>query len=209
MFKDSYKDVSVKNLKIILDIVNDILPSSPLDSLKTKALSHGLPFYEGYQIVETRNSQDNPAPKIHVITPADLKNIDAQHIHILNGTNAPIYALNKNAPISLSADNVVLYTQFFFEYVRGAQGKFQVINALDDVEWIEEPAMSGRKALEKMINPITIINDHQDGYDLKANIIFKNSLFESDIEVKQDGQITLKNQKILVEDLPIEDQLIV
>jgi hypothetical protein len=89
--------------------------------------------------------------------------------------------------------------------VRGAHGIFHVIHKLEDVNWREQPALSGRKALEKLITPMAIKDKSEDGYILNATIVFKDSLFKSDIAVKNNGMISLFNQEILVEDLPIAD----
>jgi len=208
MFKDAFKELNGKKIQKIIDILNPMLEASDFEVGKTKALTHPLPFYPTYQFVEIRQTNTNPLYKVNLILPMDDKKWDSKKTLILDGTNKPFYMLNKGLPISLNDENVLTYVQFFFEYVRGAQGKFQILSTLDDINWHEEPAPSGKKALAKMVSPLSIIEKNEEFYLLKASIVFKDSLFESDITVRNDGLITLSNQKILVEDLPIIDPMI-
>jgi len=209
MFKDSFKEVPVKKLEMLISILNGMIEGSPLEGGKAKALAHPLPFYDGYQFIEVRQASDNPPRKFNIIATIDQKSWQDGGIVMLDGSNAPLYALNKQVPIILNDENIQVYAQFFFGYVRGAQGIFQIINTIDDIHWHEAPALSGRKALEKMIEPISLVRQDEDSYQLKATIVFRDSLFSSDILVGHDGMISLTNQQILVEDLPISDQTLV
>ncbi len=74
------------------------------------------------------------------------------------------------------------------------------------MDWREEPAPAGRRALSKMIVPMEIKSTDADGISyLSASIIFKDSLFESDVSVTSDGTVSLSNQELLVEDIPVLD----
>ena len=205
MFKDSFKEIKSEKLKSLLEMVNEKLDGSDIEIDKAKALWHPLPFYGGYQFSEIRVKGENPPRLVNVIAPIDNKKWNNQTVHILDGTNKVFYTLNNNLPITLNDETVHLYVKFFFQYVRGANGIFHVINNLDDVNWREQPALSGRKALEKMVSPLSIKDKNDNEYILQATIVFKDSLFKSDIIVKKNGVISLSNQEILVEDLPIAD----
>jgi len=203
MFKDSFKEMKPNKLESLLSIVNEKLDGSSIDPEKAKALWHPLPFYDGYQFSEIRLKGENPPRLANVIAPIDDKKWQNENVHVLDGSNKIFYELNESLPIILNDSTIHIYAQFFFSYVRGANGIFHIINSLDDVNWREQPALSGRKALEKMINPVLIKDKSDDGYVLSATIVFKDSLFKSDIIVKNNGMISLSNQEILVEDLPI------
>jgi len=209
MFRDSYKELNAVKIENLIEILNPLLSVSPFEASKTKALSHPLPFYPATQFIEIRKTDINPIFKLNILLPLDDKKWAADDIYILDGTNKPFYALNKKLPINLTIENVTIYVQLFFEYVRGAHGKFQILNSFDDIEWQEQPAPAAKKALAKMIAPLSIIEEDQDQFLLKSSIIFKDSLFESDVLVTKEGLITLSNQKILVEDLPVIDSNLV
>lgn len=208
MFKDSYKPLTQNKIDTLIEIINPKLNISNFESAETKAIAHPLPFYPSFQYIEARKINANPPLKLNLIAPMDYKKWDAANIYILDGTNNIFYRLNKEIPILLNKSTVHSYVSFFFSYVRGAQGQFQILSSIDDINWNEAPGPSGIKALTKMITPLTIFEKTEDDFLLKSTILFKDSLFESDIHVAQDGIITLKNQKILVEDLPVIDQIL-
>lgn len=202
MFQDSFKLIEHGDAAKILDGVNPLLDGSPFDPSVARILAHPLPFYAGYDLVEITDYDVNPPRKISVIYKAQEQG--SADIYILNGKNDPIYELNKKAPIQLDEKNVFIYVRFFFSYVRGRFGRFIIVENVDDIDWKEEPSPAGKKALAKMINPLTIKS--ADGeYHLSASIVFKDSLFEADIKVETDGSTNLSNQELLVEDIPVLD----
>ena len=203
MFTDSFTQIEHGAAAEILDRLNPLLDGASFDSATARVISHELPFYAGYNLVEVSNYDVNPPRKISFI---DQDNKEADSIHILNGKNEAIYSLNKSAPIFLNEQIIQTYVRFFFHYVRGRHGRFLIVENIDDVDWREEPAPAGRRALAKMINPIEIKSiDGEGTYHLNASIVFKDSLFESDISVSPDGTVSLSNQELLVEDIPVLD----
>lgn len=208
MFRDSFKELNTTKIGNLIEILNPLIDAPAFEVATAKALGHPLSFYPSYQFIEIRQTRTNPSYKLNLILPMDHKKWTAQNVHILDGTNKPFYRLNKDLPINITVDNIFTYVKFFFEYVRGAQGKFQILDTIDDIDWHEEPAPAGKKALSKMITPLMITEENNENYVLKAAIIFKDSLFESDVVVGKNGLITLSNQKILVEDLPVIDSVL-
>lgn len=207
MFTDSFTEIEHGIAAEILDQLNPLLDGAPFDSSMVRILSHSLPFYEGYSLVEVTDHDVNPPRQVSFIyKDQGNKEGDKDRIFILNGKNDPIYHLNKAVPILLNEDLTTLYVRFFFTYVRGSYGRFLIVENVDEIDWKEEPALSGRNALGKMISPVRLKSAVKDGdYQLSANIIFKNSLFESDIAVEANGNVTLSNQELLVEDIPVLD----
>lgn len=201
MFADSFEQIEHGEAAKILDRLNPQLDGSPFDPAMARILSHSLPFYTNCSLIEVTDHDVNPPRKISMV-----RENNEGTIHILNGTNEPIYNLNQTIPFSLNAETVKLYTRFFFSYVRGRHGHFFVTENADEINWREEPAPNARKALGKMISPLSIESTDEAGtFHLKASIIFKDSLFESDVQVTKDGVVSLSNQELLVEDIPVID----
>ena len=202
MFQDSFVQIEHGDAAKILDVLNPLLDGSPFDSALARILSHKLSFYDGYDLVEVTNYDVNPPRRVSFV----YKDGDEPEVHILNGTNEPIFALNEKVPLTITSENVYLYARFFFHYVRGRFGRFLIVENVEEIDWKEEPSPAGKKALSKMIMPLTLTSstDNKDFY-LKASIVFKDSLFESDIHVQSDGAVNLSNQELLVEDIPVLD----
>lgn len=203
MFADSFTEIEHGAAAGILDQLNPLLDGSPFDSSMVRILSHSLPFYAGYSLIEVTDHDVNPPRKISLIY---NEKEDKDQIFILNGTNEPIYSLNEVVPILLNEEHIKLYVRFFFTYVRGSYGRFLIVENVDEIDWREEPAPSGRIALGKMISSLSLKPVLEDKvYHLKACIVFKDSLFESDICVEANGNVTLSNQELLVEGIPVLD----
>lgn len=203
MFADSFTLIENSAARDILGRLNPQLDGAPFDVSMVRILGHALPFYPGYRLVEVSDHEENPPRRISLI---HKEGAEENPVYILDGRNEIIHQLNRQAPLSLTQENVALYVRFFFTYVRGRFGRFIVVENVDDIDWREEPAPAGRKALGKMINPVTLRTVEENGtYRLSANIIFKDSLFESEISVSADGNVNLSNQELLVEDIPVLD----
>ena len=202
MFTDAYTKLNPENCHELIEQLNSLVDGSAFTPNTLRILSHDLPFYQDYALFEVADLSVTPERIIHFIARRDFKN---DKLYILNGTNEAIYALNESAPISLSDETVVTYILFFFSYVRGRFGQFKIVQHIDDIIWREEPSTAGKKALSKMIEPVAIKDKNDQSYILSSNIVFKDTLFESDIVVAHDGKINLSNQEMLVEDIPVVD----
>lgn len=203
MFSDAYTTIENEAATALIEKLNVKLDQKFLDLSNIRVLSHSLPFYNGYNLCEVSDFDNTPPRLVSFI---DKEGGDNDDLYVLDGTNEPIYFLNNHVPIFLDSSNIITYVQFFFHYVRGRFGRFHIVENVDEINWREEPAPAGRRALAKMIQTLEIKNNQDDDhYYVSASIIFKDSLFESDIIVKQNGEVSLNNQEMLVEDIPVLD----
>lgn len=183
------------------DMINPHLDIQ-FDSARATVMIHNLSFYQGYFIAEISDHDQNP-PVLRIAICNDKGDV-----HVLNWSNAPIYKLNKAIPLTLNDNTILDYVRFFFTFVRGQHGRFLIVDTVDDIDWREEPAPAGRKALAKMIEPLALKKRNEDGTSIfSSTIIFRDSLFASEIVVKTDGHIEMKNEELLVEDIPVADDL--
>jgi hypothetical protein len=201
MFKDAFIKLEPRQAASMTDRINPSLDML-FDPAKATVMVHDLPFYEGHKLVEiARHDQHPPVVRVAIVN-------DKQDVTILNWTNEPIHKLNRTVPITLNDDNIIDYIRFFFSYVRGKHGRFIIIDSVDDIDWREEPAPAGRKALAKMIEPMQLKKREEDGTMIfTVCIVFRDSLFTAEAHVKQDGLIILQNEELLVEDIPVADDL--
>jgi hypothetical protein len=201
MFKDAFIKLDPVQAARMAGLINPALDIK-FDPDKSNVMIHNLSFYENYFIAEiSRHDQQPPIVRAAICN-------DKGEINVLNWSNEPIMALNKKAPIVLNEENTPDYIRFFFTYVRGSHGRFLIVDTVDDIDWREEPAPAGRKALAKMIEPLHVKKRMDDGTVIYgASIIFKDSLFAAEVHVRPDGTISLHNEELLVEDIPVADDL--
>ncbi len=198
----AYIKLNKSETRDMLLVLKDRLDLVDVSADTIDILSASLPFYPGYRLLELTDRSSSPIKRRFVIYRGD-------DIVFMDYTNTPIYELNKRAPISFTRDTLFDYVRFFFRFVRGRHGRFIVTESLDDIQWREEPSVNSRKSLDKMIEPLFIKEINDDGsYILGANVIFKDALFGCNINVKQNGIIRLSDENLLVESLPVVDDVL-
>lgn len=200
MFKDAFEKLELADVATVLDRLNPEFQDVDFDPVETTIMAVELPFYPGYRFLEVSNHTVFPSLQRFVLYTDD-------DFMILDFTNDPIYALNKKLPIQLNEDSVLDYVRFFFTYVRGKHGRFLISETVDDIHWKDEPPPAARKAVGKMLQPIEIKSSDGGTYHMEATMVFKDSLFKSDIYVSSDGSVTLKDEELLIEEMPILDDV--
>ena len=57
-----------------------------------------------------------------------------------------------------------------------------------------------------MVIPVSLVKTEANGnFELQATMVFKDSLFKSAVTVKPDGIVSLHNEELLIEDMPVLD----
>ena len=194
---EDWQKLDVEKAARILSEINPELEPVPFSMESTTVRSQKLPFYKDYEFIELTDMSAVPgARKFAIYKPGD--------VNVINWTNQTIYEANEKAPIKLDARNVVPYVKFFFNYVRGRHGRFLIIETIDDIRWQVEPPLQGRKVMQEMLSPVSIVNQDDEGtYNLEAYMVFKDSLFKTQIHVKADGLVSMSEEELKIEGMPI------
>lgn len=201
MFKHAFQKLELADVATYLDKLNPEFDGDIVfDPVETTILGVDLVFYPGHRFLDIANHSVSPSLQRHVV-------YSDQDIVVLDYTNKPIYDLNKKVPIKLSDDTVSDYLKFFFTYVKGKHGRFLISESVDDINWKEEPPPAARKAIGKMLKPIEILSFEGGIYHVNATMVFKDSLFKSDIYIDSHGTVTLKDEELLIEDMPVLDDV--
>lgn len=199
MYQENFEKLELDDVARILDEINPKLDGIQFDPVETIIMAAKLPFYKGCNFLEISDHTAIPPRKRYAI-------YGLGRSVVLDFTNKPIYDMNADLPIKLTEENVSAYVRFFFSYVRGRHGRFIIAEGTDDISWKEEPPPSARQAIGRMIRPLIVKKTDPDGtFHLEARMVFKDSLFKSDISVKPDGLVTLSNEELLIEDMPVLD----
>jgi len=200
MFKDAFVKldaVQAAQLTQTLSPFSDIT----FDPKQVTAMVHDLPFYKGFFLAELSDHTQNPA----IVRTFICQN--ENRVYPVTWSNDIIYDLNETVPINLNNTTVESYVRFFFCYVRGRHGRFLVVDTVDDIDWRDEPAPAGRKALGRMIQPLTLLPRGADRFILQASMVFKDSLYQAKISVSDKGIVTMGDEELLVESLPVADDV--
>jgi hypothetical protein len=183
----------------VLESAKSVLKDGAFNPDTVTMLGQDIPFYPGYRFIDAADYSVTPNVRKFLVWKAG----DAV---VLNWTNEPIYRLNDRAPLNINEDNIIDYVRFFFTYIRGRHGRFIIVESVDDIAWSEEPPAAARKAIGQMIGPVQIKGIDKDGtFHLSACMVFKDSLFRTDVHVKPNGMVDLSGEELLIEDMPVLD----
>lgn len=206
MFQGVFKKLDLSEVATLLDLINPLLDGSEFDAIESTIMALDLPFYPGYRFLDITENTSYPVKRRFVICTTST-HIHSDDIIVLDWTNEPIYRLNQQIPITLDTSNVCEYVRFFFTYIRGKHGRFIISENVDDIRWKDDPPPQARKAISKMLVPLAVQSEKDGNYYLQATMMFRDSLFKADIEVKSTGLVTLSNEELLVEDMPVQDDI--
>ncbi len=201
MFQEAFEKLEPAEIETILTHINPLLEDTQFDPADTTIMALDIPFYNAVRLLNIADHTVMPANKCFVLY-NPVKSV------VLNFTNEVIYSFNKEAPIQLDEENIEDYIRFFFNYVRGKHGRFLIVENIDDINWKEDPPPNARKAIGAMISPVILLDAYEDGsYHLECCMVFKGSLFRSNIDVDAQGTVNLTNEELLIEDMPLLDDM--
>jgi hypothetical protein len=196
MSEDWQKLDSEKAARVLSEI-NPHLEPVPFRFESTTLRSQKLSFYRDYELYELTDLSAVPAARKYAL----YKHGD---VNVINWTNQAIYETNEKAPVDINARSVVSYIKFFFNYVRGRHGRFMIIETIDDIKWQIEPPLQGRKVMQEMLEPVHVVGEESDGtFTLAAFMVFKDSLFKTKIHVKKDGLVSMSDEELKIEGMPV------
>lgn len=199
MFSNAFVKLDREETRVLASKINPSFRDGTFNEATVTILAQEMPFYPGYRFLDIADFSVVPTVRKFVVyKPGDVA--------VLNWTNEPIYRLNERVPVKLGKDNVADYLRFFFSSIRGRHGRFLIVESVDDVTWSEEPSAAARKAIGQMIAPVDVKGTDKDGtFHLTCCIVFKNSLFRTDVHVKANGIVDLSNEELLIEDMPVQE----
>lgn len=204
MFTPDWQEIDPEIAPRMVAEVNKAMPDDKkFDENYTSVTYIDLPFYAEYQLVElTDNSGDTPLVRRALYKAGDVQ--------LLNWTNGPIYSTNEKAPLILTNDTAADYVRFFFNYVKGRHGRFVIVETPEEIVWQSAPPEKAKEALSKMIVKLEVGSVADNGtMTMLSFMVFKDSLFKANVQIQRDGIISLTDEALVVEGMPIvEDEVI-
>lgn len=199
MYKIDWQEVDAEEVPRMIAEIRQKVPDLPFDETAS-ARKHDLPFYAEFYLLEFfEDGNDDKDPFKALYAPG-------LGVFPLNWTNMPIYTVNEKAPIVLSRELAPTYVKFFFDYVRGRHGRFLIVENADEINWKEEPPAKGKEALNRMISDVSIFDEKDDGtLSMQAYMVFKDSLFKANVHVEKTGLVSLSDEQLVVEGMPIHE----
>ena len=139
----------------------------------------------------------------------------------LDWTNEPIFKCNETLGWNVNAETAVLYLKYFFFFVRGKLGRFNIIENASELSWLETAPENLLASANACVRVVSLKeNAPNNMLCFVLTCAFKNALFETeaylalvklqhkwpdeeDMTSFEVGQFHLRNEEVLLDDLPI------
>lgn len=204
MFDESYTSLTIKDIAPIIDEINKSVEGSVFDALESSIMVIDIPFYPNYRFLDIADHATNPPLRRYAVQKKETMDFT-----FIDWTYKVIYELNDRVPIALTDKNVLEYVRFFFSFVKGRHGRFIICESMDSVQWKDDPPQDIRKVVQQSIHPMKIIEKRPDGvYKIETVMMLKDALFKTDIYVEPNGQVTMSDHEILMENIPVIDSVL-
>jgi hypothetical protein len=202
MFNQPWEEIDPEDVPRLVAEINRELKERQFDPVTTIAKKCQMSWYAEHELIELVDTgTSNPTFIRRVLyKPGDFQ--------ILNWTNGPIYSTNEKAPISVSEDNAAEYISFFFNFVKGRHGRFVIVEHVDEIAWEGSVPAKGKEAIAKILKPITFTANEGGKITMVAYMVFKDSLFRANVHVERDGMVSLSDEALVIEGMPIIEDVV-
>jgi len=151
-----------------------------------------LPFFTDYYLYKVTNFASLPSFSFQYLS-------DGTFFHYLDGTEAPIYTVNDKGSISLSAANVLMYLEFFFEQAGDEDGDIMLINNPHDMPLLDSLDMDVYQAVFSQHKAAAVEYDEQtEKYLVTADLYKDTQLIRAKIEISRRGRVKITNQEMIM-----------
>jgi hypothetical protein len=203
MYNRPWEEIDPELVPSIVAKVNAQLKERQFDALSTTGRRQVLPWYAEFEFIELVDT----ATSTPTFTRRAIYSDD--QFYILNWTNGPIYTANDKGPIMVNSDMAADYVKFFFNYVRGRHGRFVIVDSIDEVNWDGNVPEKGKEAVAKIIKPTEVTNVEESGrITLLSFMVFKDSLFRANVHLERDGMVSLSDEALVIEGMPIIEDVV-
>jgi hypothetical protein len=202
MYYPDWQEIDAEEVPSMVAAINRELKERQFDATMTIAKRVSLPFYAEHDLIEfTDTSTSDPAYTRRVL-------FGPEGFQIMNWSNGPIYSTNEKAPINVGEDNAPEYVKFFFNYVKGRHGRFVIVEDVSEIAWEGDIPEKGKEAVAKIIKPVAVTNVEDGKINLLAFMVFKDSLFRANVHVERDGMVSLSDEALVIEGMPIVEDAV-
>lgn len=180
------RDTSVKVIDSVKSDANEGMFSIGTSEVQRARVS----FYREYFIYKVTNYASLPSFTFEYLS-------DGTFFHYLDGTEAPIYAVNDKGGLTLDPNNVIDYASFYYERAGDEDGDVLMIKNPSDMPLLDSLDPRAYDAVfDKHINPQITLGDNGN-YFIEANLYKDTQLIRAQMEVTPKGRLKIINQKMI------------
>lgn len=199
MAQYNWIDVQDKNVPSLIEKINEQSSLKLFSEDRSHVEMAELPFYKNFKLVQATTFSSIPPVTMQYLVAGSAPNWDVVK---LNGTRDPIFENNARAGLVLNAETVVPYATFVLGAVQTEQGSLRLVEKVDDETFTNTPTPEQRKTVTRLIRPAKV-EETPDGFKLDVIMLYGDSVYRAELDVKKDGFIEITKEETLAEGMPI------
>ncbi len=190
-----WKQLTKENASAVLDKIGNDPHAIVFSKEFTEIAWDELSFYPRFDLYRLVNFATMPSFSMEYIS-------DGKAFLPLDGTANPIYAINDEAPISLTKNNVVEYLDFFFSRVRGSDGDILLIKSPDDMPFLDSLDPAQQKSVRDSFKPLHIEDGNVPGqFIVHGTLFYSGCLISAILRVSSDGRLSFIERDMLLRNI--------
>ena len=199
MTQYNWIDVQDENVPSLIEKINEQSSLKLFSEDRSHVEMAELPFYKNFKLVQATTFSSIPPVTMQYLVAGSAPNWDVVK---LNGTRDPIFENNARAGLVLNAETVVPYATFVLGAVQTEQGSLRLVEKVDDETFTNTPTPEQRKTVTRLIRPAKV-EETPDGFKLDVIMLYGDSVYRAELDVKKDGFIEITKEETLAEGMPI------
>lgn len=198
----AYQKIEGKDVERYLPLLNPVIPGASLSGDAVQLMRAKASFYKETQILEVIDRQAHPPRHFSVLTNGKLS-------RVVDYRPETIGQMNELFSLTLNDQTVNDYVRFYLRYTQGPNGRFVLLEGVEDIPWKEDPPPAARNALAEMIKSLPqAMTATGDGWSGEISVIFQGAFFFAQLDVSKTGRISLTNQRLMIDQMPVFDDSI-
>lgn len=195
----NWNEVSDTDVEVLIKKVNALSSFEMFAPGRSRFVIADLPFYSNFKLLQATTFSSIPPVTMRYLIAG--QGADAEVIK-MDGTREPIFENNARAGLVLNTQTVVPYATFVLDAVQTEEGTLRLVEKVDEDTFSSTPTPQQRKDVTHMIRPAKV-EETAEGFNLDVIMLYGDSVYRADLEVKKDGFIEIKEEELLAEGLPI------
>ncbi|GEM_PF-2147997 len=124
---------------------------------------------------------------------------------LLDGSNAPVYALGRSGALRLDEQTVADYVRFFLSHVVGRDGRFLPLESVDTVPRLDGFGAGHQALLARHARPLAAgrVKRRGECFELETSLLLGQSLAPVTVRVDAAGRVDLDIGEVVAEALPL------
>lgn len=195
----NWNEIPDDQIEVLIKKINALSTFSMFTPGRSHLTIAELPFYSEFKLLQATTFSSIPPVTMEYLIKGEGENAE---VIKMDGTRDPIFENNAKGGLILNKDTVVAYAAFVLDAVQTEQGSLRLVEKVDEDTFTDTPTPQQRKDVTHMIRPAKV-TETADGFALDAIMLYGDSVYRADINVKKDGFIEIKDEQLLAEGLPI------